>query len=300
LIALPGGIRELRRRIRAIEGTKQLTQAMKMIATARLGAARQRITAASAYASAVRIVLADLAAAGETPRALASLLAAREVRRDLYVVFASDRGLCGSFNHNLVHLALGAMDDHPGASHCVLPVGRRGLRYFRRLGVELLKGYTSVGDDIPYSLARAIASEVCQLYSSGQVDAVAAVYGEFVNPLVQRPRLLRLLPLSPGQWGEDSDPGRAWPRNETPKRLYSYEPNPAAVIDRLMPRFIAAQIYWAAVQSKASEHGARVTAMETATENADDMLHRLTLSLHRARQTRITTELAEIVSGAVD
>lgn len=298
---MPGGIRELRRRIRAIEGTQQLTRAMKMIATARLGAAQQRIAAARAYAGAVRAVLADLAAAGEAPRALANLLAAREVRRDLYVVFASDRGLCGSFNHNLVHLTLGAMDSHPAARHCVLPVGRRGLRYFRQLRIELLKGYTSVGDEIPYSLARAIASEVCQLYTSGEVDAVAVVYSEFVNPLVQRPTLLRLLPLSPGQWGEDSDdPDHGGPNGEGPNRLYTYEPSAAAVLHRLVPRFLAAQIYWAAIQSKASEHGARITAMETATENADDMLHRLTLSLHRARQTRITTELAEIVSAAVD
>lgn len=298
-MTLPGGIRELRRRMRAIEGTRQLTQAMKMIATARLAPARKRVAAASAYAAAVRTMLADLAAAGEAPPALADLLAPREVRRDLYVVFASDRGLCGGFNHNLVHLTLAAMDDHPGASHRVLPVGRRTLKYFRRLGSELSGGYTSVGDDIPYSLARAIASEVYRLYVSGEVDAISVVYGELVNPLVQRPRLLRLLPLPPEEWQVHSDSRRDAPA-AIPRRLYTYEPDPAAFFARLVPRYIAAQIYLAAVQSKASEHAARITAMETATENAADMLHRLTLSLHRARQTRITAELAELVSGAVD
>lgn len=275
-----------------------------MIATARLGGAQQRIAAARAYSHAVRAILADLAAAGHTPRILATLLRQRAVKRDLYVVFASDRGLCGSFNHNLVHLTLGAMDKHQ-ADHLVLPIGRRGLQYFRRLNVPLTKGYTSVADDISYSLARAITSEARQLYTGGEVDEVFLVFSKYVNPLVQRPTLRRLLPLAPDEWaGPDPDrspdeehPARGGPPGSGQLRLYEYLPSSPAVLDQLIPRFLEAQVYWAAIQSKASEHGARLTAMGSATENAEDMLRQLTLSLHRARQTHITAELAEIVSG---
>lgn len=260
-----------------------------MIAIARLGGAEQRVSAARAYAHTIRAILADLAAAGHRPRELASLQTPRDVKRDLYIVFASDRGMAGSFNHNLVQATLAAMGRHRATEHTVMPIGRRGLQYFRRLGVPLTKGYTSVSAETSYRLAAAIATEVSRDYAGRVYDEVFLVYNEFVNALVQRPTVLRLLPLSPEEWTPAE-----------PQSIYDYLPSSQAVLDRLIPRFLEAQVYWAAIQSRASEHGARLTAMGTATENAEEMLHRLTLSLHRARQTQVTAELAEIVGGRAD
>jgi len=277
------GLKEIRRRISSVKNIRKITAAMKMVAAANLRRAQQRAEAARPYAEAIRGVLLRLAAnAGvEHP-----LLVERPVQGTLAVVVTSDRGLAGAFNSNINRAAAQLLRDAPGPK--IVAVGRKARDFFRRRHYDLVTDYTGLGDVLRFAQAERIAGEVTQLFLAGQCDQVLLVYPQFVNAITSRPVSVRLLPLG----GQDLE-GAGSSEGE-----YIFEPDPAFVLERLLPHYISVLVYRALLESKASEFGARMAAMDNATRNAGEVIERLTLVSFRVRQAAITAEIAEIVGGA--
>jgi len=272
------------RRIRAVKSTQQITKALKMVDAAKLRRAQGRVLAARPYAKELAKTLGRLVAggAGSNHPLLAQRTGTPTV---LYVVITADRGLAGSYNVNVIRKAQGLMkaDARPLK---MVAIGRKGRDFFRKRGVKPAAEFTGFGDDPSYALCRQMLNQVMDLYLSGQVDEVRLVYTEFINPVSQRPKEIQLLPVETPQG------------DHTAVSEYIYVPDAEAVLNTLVPRFAETVFYQAMLESKASEHGARVTAMGAATDNAKDMINRLTLQYNRARQAGITREISEIVGGA--
>ncbi|GAV24193.1 ATP synthase subunit gamma [Carboxydothermus islandicus] len=274
-------MRDLRRRIKSIKNTQQITKAMKMVAAAKLRRAQEMVVASRPYAKRIKDVLARAAAA--TTETTHPLLIKREVKATGYVLITADRGLCGGFNANLIRKATVELKEF--ANPKLITVGRKGRDFFKKRGFEIVGEFTNLGESISFDAARVIAGFIMEKYLDGTFDEVYLVFSEFVNPLVQRPQTVKLLPLEA-------------PAEETRGGEYIFEPSADAVLNTLLPKYVEVQVYRALLESKASEHGARMTAMDTATENATEMIAKLTLQLNRARQAAITKEIAEIVGGA--
>ena len=275
------GVREIRRRIRSFRNMMQITKAMKMVAAAKLRKAQHKVVAARPYARQLQEILARLAQAQVD--VTHPLLERRPVRRVGYVLITADRGLCGAYNANLIRMTSGLLAEQESEASLVT-VGRKGRDFFRRRKIQILAEFIGLGDDPNYNQARQIAQEVMRLYQEGEVDEVHLVYTEFVNAIQQRPSILKLLPLEQpeGKLG----------------RQYIFEPSPAEILDRLLPKYVETLVFRTILESKASEQGARMTAMGSATDNAKEMIDRLTLLMNRARQAAITKEISEIVGGA--
>ena len=278
------GVRDLKRRIRSITSMQQITKAMKMVAVSRLRRSQEKVVASRPYARQIKDVTARLLRAQpeETENAL---LAQRPVRKKLYVLITADRGLCGGYNANLIRAMLGIIKEKEDAAPIALiAVGRRGRDYFLRIKSEIVAEFTGLGDSPSYAQARKIAQEVVRLYESGEVDEVNLLYSRFVSVLSQVPTVIRLLPVE----------------SETERSCgdYIFEPSPQYILEHLLPRYIDTLIYSALLESKASEQGAKMTAMDAATENAKAMIDTYTLAMNRARQAAITKEISEIVGGA--
>ncbi|ABB16151.1 ATP synthase F1 subunit gamma [Carboxydothermus hydrogenoformans] len=274
-------MRDLRRRIKSIKNTQQITKAMKMVAAAKLRRAQEMVVASRPYAKRIKDVLARAAAA--TTETAHPLLIKREVKATGYVLITADRGLCGGFNANLIRKATVELKEFSNPK--LITVGRKGRDFFKKRGYEIVGEFTNLGESISFDAARVIAGFIMEKYLDGTFDEVYLVFSEFVNPLVQRPQTLKLLPLEA-------------PAEESGGGEYIFEPSADAVLNTLLPKYVEVQVYRALLESKASEHGARMTAMDTATENATEMIAKLTLQLNRARQAAITKEIAEIVGGA--
>ncbi len=278
-------IRDLRSRIVAVQKTQKITRAMKMVAAAKLARATRQIHAARPYAEKLRDVVGAVTGGVETD--VHPLLQAREqVRRLEIVLFTSDRGLCGAYNSSLVRLARRIVDERAGSVEKILltPVGRRGGDGFRRdRRVSIEHSSTGLGNVTP-GQARQIADGLMHRYREGEVDEVVLVYSEFKSALTQTPGHERLLPLQPEQV---EDAGG-----------YEIEPDPARLLALLIPRAVEFAVYRALLENQAGEHGARMTAMDSATSNTEELLGTLTLDMNKARQAAITAELLEIVSGA--
>ena len=282
-------LRDIRKRIRSVKSTQQITKAMKMVAAAKLRKAQEAIIAARPYAAALDQVIADLAARAES---LAHpLLEQRPPRRAELVVLTSDRGLAGGFNSNVIRKAQRFLVDNQGRyeSTRVSTIGRKGYDFFRKRQVELRRDYAGLYAKVGYRAAADIAQELAGHFLQGETDAVFLVYNEFISAISQRVSVSQLLPL---QALPERTPGGAALVD------FKYEPDPAAVLDRLVPQALTIKFYRALLESVASEHGARMSAMENATSNASDMIGKLTLYYNRTRQAVITKELMEIVSGA--
>lgn len=256
---------------------------MKMVAAAKLRRAQERAQSARPYAQRIREVLVRLAAHAEDFSH--PFLVARPVRSVLLVVVTSDRGLAGPYNANLNRTALQMAQASPFPQ--ILAVGRKGRDFFRKRGYPVVAEFTGLGDEARLDVAREVAREAMRLYLEGQVDQVDVVFAQFIHVATSRPTGLRLLPLR----GEGGEAGAL----RTP---YIFEPNPAAVLERLLPHYVETLVYRAFLEAKASEHGARMTAMDNATKNAEELIERLTLLRNRLRQASITKEIAEIVAGA--
>ncbi|MBW2282108.1 MAG: ATP synthase F1 subunit gamma [Deltaproteobacteria bacterium] len=278
-------IRDLRGRIVAVQKTQKITRAMKMVAAAKLARATRQIQAARPYAEKLRQVVSAVAGGVETD--IHPLLQARDEVRTLEIVlFTSDRGLCGAYNSNLAKLARGIVDERAGSVSKILltPVGRRGGGGFRRdRRVSMDHTFTGLGNVNP-GQAREIADDLMRRYREGEVDEVILVYSEFKSALTQRPGQERLLPLQP-EHVEDA-------------AGYEIEPDPARLLALLIPRAVEFAVYRALLENQAGEHGARMTAMDSATTNTEELIGKLTLDMNKARQAAITAELVEIVSGA--
>jgi F-type H+-transporting ATPase subunit gamma len=279
-------VRDIKRRIRSIKSTQQITKAMEMVAAAKLRRAQEKAIAARPYAREIKDLIQRLLAAIDT--VTNPLLTPRKEHRVCYVALTSDRGLCGGFNGQVCRHAQVLMAQQQ--ENAVVTIGRKGRDYFRRRGYRLLGEFVALGDEPGITQTREIAQALLDLYNKNLVDEINLVYMEFVTAGKQRPAVAKLLPLEVSPAGEESERGL--------QRDYFFEPEPEAVLDLLLPRFIVGKIYSALLESKASEMAARMIAMGAASENALEMIDQLTLSFNKARQAAITKELSEIVGGA--
>jgi F-type H+-transporting ATPase subunit gamma len=291
-----GQERILRGRIRAMQSTKKITRAMELIAGSRIVKAQQRVRAAVPYSELITEVVKDLAAAGG--QADSPLLAGREeIKTTCYVVINADRGLCGGYNAGVQRAAEGEIkaDVEADKDYTIVAVGRKAEGYFRFRQYTIDNVFTGFSDRPGYDDARKIGEHVVELYSSGAVDRVELVYTRFVSPGNQEVVLRPLVPLtSETVQGGDGRPGSS----EGPSGDYEFEPDPSAILDSLLPRYVEARVYAALLNAAASEHAFRQRAMKSATDNAEELIKNLSIVMNRARQDSITAEIMEIVGGA--
>ena len=281
-------LQDIRRRIRSVQSTQKITRAMKLVAAAKLRRAQERILEARPYA----FKMADLV--GALVRGLGEdkhpLLVRREGPRKLYVVITADKGLCGAFNSNVARRGLELLRGSPEVAAALLTVGRKARDFFRRRPWPLRGERIGFLDHLAFGDVRQLAGELMQTYLADEVDEVWLVFNEFRSVAVQRVTAERLLPIEP--------PGGAEPAGEGPATDYLYEPDAATILAALLPRHVEVQVYRALLESAAAEQGARMTAMEAASKNAQEMIGLLTIQYNKARQERITKELLDIVGGA--
>ena len=276
---------DIRRRIRSVKNTQQLTKAMKTVSAAKLRRAQDRVFSARPYADQLKRVLGNLTVRIENVSH--PLLEVRSEERILLVVVTADRGLCGAFNANILRAATAFLRDHLSQKVTLATVGRKGRDFFRRRGIPIRAEFVNIFSKLDYGHARDISETIIQLYSQAEIDAVYIVYNEFKSVIQQRIVVEKVLPLS----RVDLQPAAA-------QLDYIFEQPPQEIFNRLLPRYVEIQIYRALLESAAAEHGARMASMDTATRNAGEMIDMLTLNMNRIRQAAITKEIIEVVSGA--
>jgi F-type H+-transporting ATPase subunit gamma len=284
---------DIRRRLKSVKNTQQITRAMKMVSAAKLRRAQDRVVAARPYAKALREVLASVSS--RVKEAQHPLLATREEKHVALLVVEGDKGLAGAFNAN-INRAVAALlaEKKEWESVTILPIGKRAFDYFRRRKTALApKAYPGIFARVEYAHAKEIADYLTAEFVEGRIDAAYAVYNEFKSIMTQIVRRDRILPISRSETAIAEAAASGAPAVE-----YIYEPDPETILAKLLPRYLEFVIFRMLLESAAAEHGARMTAMESATKNAGDMIDSLTLTYNRVRQARITKELIEIVSGA--
>jgi F-type H+-transporting ATPase subunit gamma len=289
-------LRTIRNRIRSVRNTQKITKAMKMLAAAKLRKAQDAVIRARPYAQLIEEMLASLAEARareELPPH--PLMAVRPERRVEVVMLTSDRGLAGGFNSNIIRRGQRFMTEESGRLERIQfsTVGRRGRDFAKKRGFATRKDYVGFFGRLSYGQAREIANDLIDAYQKDELDAVYLLYNYFRSTIAQEIMLVRLLPLEPKRRTQQDQAAKGF---LTPEHVF--EPDRPVVLQTLLPRFVAMQIWRALLESEASEHAARMTAMDSATKNAAEMIGRLTLDYNRARQAAITKELMEIVSGA--
>ncbi|MGI5891113.1 MAG: ATP synthase F1 subunit gamma [Bacillota bacterium] len=276
--------RDIKRRIKSVKNMQQITKAMKMVSAAKLRKSTVDVVKVRPYLQKIEEVVAHLSQSeAEHP-----YMKAREVKKTGYLVLASNRGLCGSFNSNVLRLAENHIKDN---SHPVglITVGVKARDYFVRRGYKIDDQFNNTGDNPSYAQARELSSEIFRYFEEGQYDEVYVVYSYFRSAIMNTPKIKKILPIEPEQFKE-TDQDKFFD--------FIFEPNAEAILSVLIPQYIEISVYNALLESKASEHGARMTSMSSATDNAIEMIESLTLSLNRARQAAITKEISEIVGGA--
>jgi F-type H+-transporting ATPase subunit gamma len=293
---------DFRRRIRSVKNTQQITRAMKFVAAARLRRAQEAALAARPYAAELARVLRSTMARIETPEH--PLLAKRPENNILAIVLTGERGLAGAFNSNVLRKAHEFFRSHPGKKITTIPLGKKGRDSLRRAGFTFAAEYVNVLARVDFKTAREIANLVAELYTREEIDSVYIIFSEFKNVMVPTLAVEKLLPVEAIREGEDQNEnaaengGRKKEKpNETPVD-YIYEQPEEQILAKLLPRYIETQILRAMLESSAAEHAARMTAMEAATNNANDVIEALTLHMNKVRQAAITKEIIEIVSGA--
>jgi len=258
---------------------------MKTVSAAKLRRAQDRVFSARPYATQLKRILGNLTARLEN--VTHPLLEVRPEQRILLIVVTADRGLCGAFNTNIVRAASAFLREHAAQTVSLVTVGRKGRDFFRRRGISIRSEFINIFSKLDYGHARDIAESVVKSYSEAEIDAVYIVYNEFKSVIQQRIVVEKLLPLSSADLQES-----------TSQSDYIFEQPPQEIFNRLLPRYVEVQIYRALLESAASEHGARMASMDTASRNAGDMIDMLTLNMNRVRQAAITREIIEVVSGA--
>ncbi len=283
-------LKAIRTRIASVKNTRKITRAMKLVAAARLRKAQENITRMRPYALATIDMITALAARAGEDEALHSLLARREPKNVMLVVLTSDRGLAGAFNSGISKAAFRKYQElvEAGMQVSVAVIGRKGGDYFRRRNVPITHTFSNVYETLSYKKASEIGDQIVIDYASHELDAVYICYNEFKSAITQKIVIEQLLPIEPS--GRDSI--AANPVD------FVYEPSQQAILSTILPLYVNVELYRALLESVASEHGARMTAMDNATNNAVDMIAALTLQANRARQAAITTELMEIIGGA--
>jgi F-type H+-transporting ATPase subunit gamma len=277
-------LKAIRVRITSVRKTQKITKAMKMVSAAKLARAQQAVQATRPYAAKLRQVLGSVAAGVDADAH--ALLARREVRRLDVVVFTSDRGLCGAFNTNVVKTAQRLIAERRAGLEGVtlVGVGRRGADFFRKRGFPSARTWMGLAMPTPENSVE-VAALLMQRFLSGETDQVALVYGEFKSAVTQTPRVDLLLPFTPEQAAEGAS-------------AYAVEPSPEELLGLILPRAVEFAVFRAMLETAASEHGARMSAMDAATNNCAEVIRSLTLDMNKARQAAITQELSEIVGGA--
>jgi F-type H+-transporting ATPase subunit gamma len=288
-------LQDIKRRIRSVGNTRKVTKALELVASARLRRAEERIRQMRAYADRMQELTAGTARAASSLRGL-TLLQEREPRQVAIVALTGDRGLAGAFNGQVLRraFALERSLRSEGREVRWLVVGRKGRStlQFRRYTIE--QAWTGFTDRPAYHDAQAVAHRLAELYSEEEIDRAVLVYNQYVSPLVQRVTEQQVLPISEEVLGKEEE-------DEHERALvgdFIYEPEPEQILERLLPVYLETEVYRALLESAASEHGARMTAMRNASKNAVDLIDSLTLDLNRARQAEITQEILEVVAGA--
>jgi len=276
---------DIRRRIRSVKSTQQITRAMKMVAAARLRRAQDSIFNARPYANQMMTLLESLAA--RTEQRAHPLLAERPIEKLLLVLITADRGLCGAFNANLIRSAQAYLAEHGNQEVSIMAVGRKGRDAFRKPPYKMVAEHVNLFGRLQFSHAQQIAKEIIDLYTEQKVDAVDFIYNEFKSILTQRVMVERHLPVKPVQ-----------PLAGEALVDYIYEQPAPEIFDALLPRYVGIEVYRALLESQAAELAAKMTAMDAATNNATELIDSLTLHLNRVRQAAITREIIEVVSGA--
>lgn len=280
--------REIRNRIKSLKGTQQITKAMKMVAAAKVKRAQDRVMATRPYAQKLKEMFQYVAHKLAEEDLSEPLLEQREVKNVGLVIVTADKGLCGGYNSNLIRFALKKMESivQAGQTPKTWLIGNKGITFFRHGETEVLGRYSSLPAVPTYTEAEMITEAVTQAFLEQKVDQVILIYTHFVSMLQYQPTELTLLPVAPP---EDA---------AAPKAEYLFEPDPATLLKSILPRYISRQILRALLESSASELAARMTAMDAATKNADDLLTSLNLVYNKVRQAYITKEILEVVGGA--
>ncbi len=289
---MSGQLKEVRNRIKSIQSTQQITKAMKMVSAAKLRRAQDAIVQMRPYAEKLQEMLQNIVSNTEGDIDMA-LAANRQVEKVLIVVITSDRGLCGAYNSNLIKLAKQTIREKYAAQYAkghveVLPIGKKAFEHFTKSGYKVNDSFWNLFGRLSFEQVKAAAAVALDGFIKGDYDAVDIIYSEFKNAATQRYKLEQFLPIAKVESQEGK--GR--------KADFIYEPEKDTLVAELMPKILNTQFFKAILDAHASEHGARMTAMDKATENAGELLRSLKIEYNRARQAAITTELTEIVSGA--
>jgi F-type H+-transporting ATPase subunit gamma len=278
------GMREIKRQIKSTQNTKQITKAMEMVAAANLRKAQRAAEAARPYSDKLKEVVGSIAAGSKSLKH--PMLQTREVKKTGYLVITSDKGLAGGYNANVLRKVMAEIHERhqSTAEYSVFVIGRKGSNFFRKRSIPILEEVTGVSDTPTFADVKSVAASAVANFENGTYDQLFLVYNEFKNAITQVPTVKRLLPM-------ENVPGTA-------TASYEYEPSPEGVLEVLLPKYAETLIYSAVLEGKASEFGARMTAMNSATKNATKMISGYTLAYNRARQASITQEISEIVAGA--
>ena len=280
-------LREIRKRISSVQSTQQITKAMKMVAAAKLRKAQENILAFRPYSYELRELIAHLTALmGDT--AEIPLMVRRPVQKVLLVVVTADRGLCGAFNHNIIRRAYERVQEYPETEVELYLVGRKGLEFFKKRSVTINTTKINFFNELNFSDAVEITNTILQLYEKQHFDRVEFIYNEFKSAVQQNVIVEQFLPFVADE-----------EMVKSPQQVdFLYEPDKKTILNEVIPRHLRVQTWRILLESNAAEQGARMTAMENATDNAEEMVHQLTIFYNRTRQAAITTEISEIVSGA--
>ena len=280
------GIKEIKTRIGSVNSTKQVTKAMELVASSKMRKAKDRALASRPYFGTMYDTVKDIATNTRGVRNV--FLKQREVKSRCYIVIAGDRGLAGGYNSNIMKLVLSHMGDK---KEKVMPIGKKANEFFAKRGYSILKSAESV-EKCGYEETLAFANEAMDLYKKGEVDEVYLAYTEFVSPLTQNAKLVKVLPLA-----FEKEENKETKEQAAKKARVQYLPSAEAVLGFIIPKYVSGTIYDGVIESFASEQAARRTAMQSATDNAEEMLSNLELSYNRARQSAVTQEITEIVGG---
>ena len=286
---------DFRRRIRSVKNTQQITRAMKFIAAARLRRAQETAVSLRPYASGIREILRSAMSRIENPEQF-PLLTQRPEEKVLVLVTSGERGLCGAFNANVLRRAFEFLREKSDKSVEVITIAKKSRDAFRKRSWKIASEYVDVTSRADLGKAKEIAAEVMKIYESGGADSVYLIYNEFKNVMMQTLRVEKLLPLEHSVLGAHEK--GAPPSSSSETVDYIYEQPAAEIFNKLVPRYVEMQIFRMLAESSAAEHAARMTAMESATSNASDVIDALTLHMNKVRQAAITREIIEVVSGA--
>ncbi len=273
-------MKAIKRRIKSVGSTKQITKAMQLVASSKLRKAKARAEQARPYFNELYKTMCEIASGKNLETHFTQR---REVKNRLFIVVAGDRGLAGGYNSNVMKMAVAAHKDD-AVKPKIIAIGRKAAEFFSKRGYSMAAAYANIAENIKPNTAQDIADIAINMFNSGEVDEVVVFYTMFISSMSQQPQSMTVLPMSTVELEDTTE--------------MTYDPSPEAVFNRIVPRFTASLIQCAVVESYASEQGARRTAMENATDNADAMTENLSLLYNRARQASITTEIIDIVSGA--